>query len=140
MSTFDELAAKATARPWRVDPGPEVDPTDYVIFGGPPPPNEQWVANLNPDPNRLISATGVVLNTAYVGMPDARLAELMKWDNAALIVLAVNNIEPLVAAMRAVIAAMDARPGIKGFCQWTDAEHQAVGQARAALAALEGAK
>jgi hypothetical protein len=76
------LAEAATSGPWRTDPGPDYDPTDWVIFAGPRGKKATLVAQMNPDPSLEGWAT---TNTALFG--DAPLGDA-RFDNAAYIAAA----------------------------------------------------
>jgi hypothetical protein len=123
--TFDALAAGATARPWVAGWTDEDQITflmacrDLTLAHG-DASAYSWVVQNDSDPNDLIV-------TAFSG--NGPRAEA----NAALIVLAVNNIEQVVAALRALVEKWEAGEAPSAF-------YNEFTQARAALALLNGEK
>lgn len=105
MTDVKRLLEQATPLPWRISPGPEVDPTDWVIFGGPPGADAIWVTNLE-EP-----LTGWATNST--AFPPARVAMQGMEANAELIVYAVNRLPDYEAAVDALHAIYSGEIGFK---------------------------
>ena len=79
LEALDALAEQATPGPWTADPGPDYDPTDWVIFA----PTGQWLANVHeplPSDQRSPIADALEANARYLAALDPdTVRTLIRW-------------------------------------------------------------